>query len=49
MGISMIEKIYSSLMDDDAYGDLPETEAARKKLKTYVMNNLRKRQIRRLG
>ena len=40
MGISMIEKIYNSLMDDDAYGDLPETEEARKKLKTYVMNNL---------
>ncbi|MBD5472821.1 MAG: hypothetical protein HDR20_07970 [Lachnospiraceae bacterium] len=40
MGISMIEKIYNSLMDDEAYGDLPETEEARKKLKTYVMNNL---------
>ena len=40
MGTSMIEKIYNSLMDDDAYGDLPETEEARKKLKTYVMNNL---------
>lgn len=40
MGISMIEKIYNSLMDDDAYGDLPETKEARKKLKTYVMDNL---------
>lgn len=40
MGISMIEKIYNSLMDDDAYGDLPETKEARKKLKTYVMDDL---------
>ena len=40
MGISIIEKIYNSLMDNDAYDDLPETEEARKKLKTYVMNNL---------
>lgn len=40
MGISMIEKIYNSLMDDDAYGDLPETKEAREKLKTYVMDNL---------
>lgn len=37
MGKSVIDKLYGNLIDDEAYEDLPETEAARKKVKSYIM------------
>lgn len=40
MSINAIDRIYNSLIGEDEYGDFPETEAARRKLKAYAMSNL---------
>lgn len=40
MSINAIDRIYNSLIGEDEYGDFPETEATRRKLKAYVMSNL---------
>jgi len=40
MNISAIDKIYNYLSGEKNYVDLPETEQARKKVKTYAMSDL---------
>ena len=40
MNISAIDKIYNYMSQEKDYVDLPELEAARKKLKAYLMENI---------
>ena len=40
MNISAIDKIYNYLSGEKDYVDLPETEAARRKVKAYLMGNI---------
>lgn len=40
MSINTIDRLYNSLSEADEYVDLPETEAVRKKLKAYLVENI---------
>jgi len=49
MSLSTIDRLYSSLINDIDYKDLPEAEKARDKVKACIMNGYLRRIRRRPG